>query len=368
MVCDDTFLIIFGFLPIADKISCLTSCKRWYNKISEYRGWTLYEYGTCLRYGVYYLVKHADIDLSEHGIFALSIVAETGNVKIMELLLADSRVDAAMCHGALRAAMSSNRVNVIKILLTDTRVCLATHGAQVLIHAISIQRDDIVQLVVASPRFANGEVTDALISHAVRHACTPVIEYLLSRGYAEHLLHTAARSNNTQIMKILLGDLRVNPACRDSYVLHIAAVHRSFKIIDLLIRDPRIDPSIYNNIALRTSASYGETDIAEYLIKHPLVNPADYDSAAFISAAVCGNLKIVKLLLEDPRIDPAAYNSYVLRIAVAYKQEHVVKLLMSDPRVDPSADNNSSLYAAQRLGYDSIVDLLLADSRVRNKL
>ena len=145
----------------------------------------------------------------------------------------------------------------------------------------------------------------------------------------------AVRVGNTEVVKLLLEDPRINPADDNNLAIGLASQNGYIEIVKLLLKDPRVDPSADEDYAIRMSSERGKTEV-------------------------------VRLLLKDDRVDPSAYNNWAIRWAIHERNTEVARLLLEDRRVDPSALNNYALRWAKEKGYTEIVDLLLKDKREKN--
>ena len=82
------------------------------------------------------------------------------------------------------------------------------------------------------------------------------------------------------------------------------------------------------------AARTGDTDKVKLLLADPMVNPAADNNAAIRYASQNGHTEVVKLLLNDKRGNPAAQNNFAIRLASERGHVDVVRLLLTDPRVD----------------------------------
>ena len=100
------------------------------------------------------------------------------------------------------------------------------------------------------------------------------------------------------------------------------------------------DPSAQDNWAIRWACEYGHTEVVKLLLGDERVDPADYDNYAVRWASEKGHIEVVKLLLKDKRVDPSDDNNRAVGWACENGHAEIVKLLLEDERVDP-ADRNS---------------------------
>jgi len=215
-------------------------------------------------------------------------------------------------------------------------------------------------------------ILEFIISAATTEGYVDILRLLLSDTRVQteiiftRIARSAASKCHVEIMKFILADDRVN---LDGEILNMccvdACVEGHDEIVRLLLCDKRADPGTNNNLAIRMASVRGHVEVVRLLLVDKRVNPSDDQNSAICDAARHARANIVKLLLADDRVDPSAYKNRALRMAVRYGDHNVVKLLLNDKRVDPSANRNSALRHAVRRGrYSRVVQLLLADTRV----
>ncbi len=174
----------------------------------------------------------------------------------------------------------------------------------------------------------------------------------------------AAKTGNTDKVKLLLTNPEVNPAADNNNPIRWASHNGHTEVVRLLLNDPRVDPAADNNEAIGLASLNGHPDVVKLLLADPRVDPAADNNYAILSASTNGHLDVVKLLLADPRVDPAADNNRAIRLASGNGHTDVVRLLLTDPRVDPATDNNWAIKWASKNSHTEVVKLLLADPRV----
>ena len=108
--------------------------------------------------------------------------------------------------------------------------------------------------------------------------------------------------------------------------------------VKLLLSDSEVKPDVNNSQALRDAVKSNNVEVVKMLLdddrEHRSLPDAN-DSEALREAVKSGNLEIFKLLFNDNRehrAKPDARNSEVLRLAVKYGNMEALKLLLSDSR------------------------------------
>ncbi len=278
-------------------------------------------------------------------------VVDRGRLEVARRFLIDYRTDPSTrvgsdCHidsasrvnsyTALQIASKRGYLDIVNLLLADTRVDLLIEG---LYEAVKNGHLDIVRILLADPR-VDPAVND---NRAIRVAA----------GYG-HL----------DIVEILLDDPRVDPSAEVNAPIRWAASRGHCEVVNRLLADPRVDPTANNNGALLVASEYGHADVVEALLADPRVNPTAYGNEVLNDAIFYGHPDVVRALLSDPRVDPAYLDNNPLRLAAERGHVEIVKLLLADPRVDPSARDNFALCVATRYKQTKVVKVLLADSRV----
>jgi|SRR5579884_912117 len=137
---------------------------------------------------------------------------------------------------------------------------------------------------------------------------------------------------------------------------------------DLIVGYYLVKGWVPTNVDFITAARIGATKVVRLLLGDARVNPADRNNLAIRWAAEQGHLEVVRLLLGDARVNPAAGNNMAIRWAASKGQEEVVRLLLGDARVNPADENNEAIIRAAENGHDAVVKLLETDPRVRDLL
>ncbi|KAJ3027537.1 UNVERIFIED_CONTAM: hypothetical protein HDU68_003623 [Siphonaria sp. JEL0065] len=154
---------------------------------------------------------------------------------------------------------------------------------------------------------------------------------------------SAARFGNTNVVRLLLLDDRVDPCVAGGAAIRDAASNGHTKVVKLLLADKRVDPNARGYNALTNASLNGHVEVVEALLKDPRTDPAVMTNLAIRQAE---NAEIVKLLVFNARVDPTEWNSAALRSASASGNSDVVAILLADGRSDPSAEDNEAIRMA----------------------
>ena len=149
----------------------------------------------------------------------------------------------------------------------------------------------------------------------------------------QDLFLDASKKGHLFLVKLLLGDKRVNPTAVDNLAIRWASAYGHVEIVKLLLADKRVDPADIQNRAIRFASASRHTEVVKVLLADPRVNPSAGDNEAIRSASQHGHVEVVKLLLAHPKVDPTARNNWALHMASARGHVEVVNLLKQDPRV-----------------------------------
>jgi hypothetical protein len=87
------------------------------------------------------------------------------------------------------------------------------------------------------------------------------------------------------------------------------------------------------NYAIWNACERDETEIVKILLKDKRVNPMVNDGVTLYWACHNNNLDMVKLLINDKRMDLSAENNKIIKWAYRFKHYDIVKQLLKDPRV-----------------------------------
>jgi ankyrin repeat protein len=238
---------------------------------------------------------------------------------MMKVLLSDSRVDSAclaQIHGfskstVLARAATLGLVSIVELLLADSRMekALIHHvsefGSTVLTHAAGAGHTSVVKALLADVR-----VDKTLIHHA--DAC----------GWT--LLSRTAFAGYTSIMELLLTDVRVDKTMID-YADHDgrnammrAIVPGHHAVVAMLLADPRVDTitiehvDAYGDTGLSLAMQCDESSIAKLLIQYPKTSFSSIVQAAdrtrwltpFIAAVINSELTRRQMCVIYPANNP----------------------------------------------------------------
>jgi ankyrin repeat protein len=241
--------------------------------------------------------------VDDYGNTVFMNAAAYGHTSVIELFLADPRVDKASIDRtneldwtALMLAASEGHTSVIEVSLADRRVDKTSidhadeAGDTALICAASGDHASVVKLFLADRR-----VDKTSIDHANRNGHTALV--------------CAARKGRTSVVELLLADPRVDKASIDHAAeggwtaLMCAAFEGHTSVVELLRADPRVDKDSIDH-----ANAYGWT--------------------ALTGAGNNGHASVVKLLTNDRR---TSWNS----IVELMQELHSMRMIRDHKDVEP---------------------------------
>jgi hypothetical protein len=115
----------------------------------------------------------------------------------------------------------------------------------------------------------------------------------------------AAYKGDSEAVRALLADPRVDPAVNDNYVIRIASSRGHAGVVRALLAHPRVDPAADGNDAIRWASAEGHADAVRSLLADARVDPTSNNNAPILWASRWGHAGVVRALLADPRVDPS---------------------------------------------------------------
>lgn len=283
------------------------------------------------------LLEDGRFDPTGDGCEPLRIAVRMGHECIVRRLL---HVPAVHAQAVLEAgwplveAAAGGHVAVVDLLLADARVDPAAREGEALLSACAKGHLEVARRLLAHPR----------VDPSLRD---------------QEALFSALEARNEGIALRLLSHPRVDPTVRDGEAVALAARGRLWSVLRELLRYPRINAAVEHSVALVEAAAADQLDIVEELLSHAGIFAGAGNNEAIVAAADGGATSLVATLLARKGVDPSARKNKALVLAVKRAHVPVVRLLMADARVDPTKPDNEPLLAAAARGYSDIVAELL---------
>lgn len=226
---------------------------------------------------------------------------------------------------------------------------------------------DKVVSILADPKVDPSARLNSCLLDASLNGHTEIVRLLLGDPRLEpsnRCLALASKRGRNEVVIFLLEDSRIDPAFSENECIRNASQRGHVEVVRLLIRDSRVDPSAKSNAAIRNASDAGHTKTVKLLLDDPRVDPSAHDNSCIEFACLRNHIEVVKVLLNDPRVDPGTMNHFCIIKSSELGRTEMVRLLLSNPRVDPSAGYNESIRVASTKGHAGVVKLLLSDPRV----
>ena len=325
----------------------------------------------------------------EEGRTPLQWAAAKGHVDIVELFLRDGRTqlnvpDEDFGMTSIHLAVLGGNKDVVELLLADQRIDIIRRVQQGMFAGYTALQ------IAESMGFT--EIAELLrVAQQERHPEEPYVTPIPDAVEARYgPLRTAVIREDLERVRQLLGDpeidheeLGIERYGGEGGVLHIAAKSRREAIVRVLLGDQRIDPNASDtrgNTPLSIAAYNGCQDIVRLLINDPRVDPnkrdrqmsTDSGKTPLQIASIRGHTAVVRTLLESERtvfdvlLDDDGRNP--LHCAAKEGHAEIVELFLNDERTQfnlPDLESGMTpIHLAVIGGHTDVVELLLADQRV----
>ena len=353
------------------------------------------------------LLSDINCDPTVRGDYALRHAAENGHYDVVKLLLSDPRTNPqALINYAIDLASNNGHYNVVKLLLEkrvlDEKKLFRLYYSR---SSSSITRLSDIEFLP----------TDS-IDHWRNRLSMNVADPSDERNRS---IRDAARNGRSEIVKLLLQDLRVNPGDYNNVAIQNAAANGHYHVVKLLLSDVEVDPKVDDNYALRKAKQNGHWNVVKLLeqeriitrrtegafrreqqkeqdrinrenaqrkeerrqifencifTREHLMNAVKSNDVDLIKkilkrhyvettkelkiACRLGRTEIVKLLLKHGICDAKIGHNYPIRHAARNGHVQIVKILLNCPGVDPNDLNNYALRYATTNHHCEIVKLL----------
>ena len=291
----------------------------------------------------------------------------TSDIQIIKILL--EFVDPTIYNNrAISQACLKGHFTVVELLLADSRMDLSTNCNQAFRIACEMGYVEIVDLLLRSQ-----QVDQIALEIATQHNKFDVINLFLQETtlHSEQLLilfKMACFRNYINIIDRLLQESQLTEqfVCNPQILNEILCWSiKNIDILHLILNVPQFINIIDKEYLFKNMCKDGnEQKMFYFLYKYPQFDPIDY----LIQACLIGMVRIVdKLLLDETgRVDPTVCEHYAFRISCENGYTDNVRRFLQDKRTDPSALNNYAIRQARKFGYYEIVELIRQDKRYKH--
>ncbi len=177
------------------------------------------------------------------------------------------------------------------------------------------------------------EFGNSAIKTAASNGHLEVVKFLLSDSRVDpavddnYPIRRASQGGFANVVKILLEDERIDPCAKDNFAIKKACVCNHFEVVKILLEDGRVDPCAENNYSLKLACYYGHLNIVKLLLENGNVDPNAGNGYCIGAASENGHLEIVKILLNYDCIDPTNRNNKALKLATKNGHSEISGLL-----------------------------------------
>lgn len=186
------------------------------------------------------LLKNEHVDIAAEELACVKDVLKHGHLHLLELLAADERYPATGFFEALDAAVNSNDLELVDIILNNR---LFNHADE-----------DALGFRTAAEF--------GLVEHVRRGLTSPFIDPGILENEAVRL---AAFQGHAETVRLLMSDPRIDPSDCDNEALIEAAKLGLLDVVTVLLEDERVNPSCRNFEALHVSARAGSREMFDLL-------------------------------------------------------------------------------------------------------
>jgi ankyrin repeat protein len=249
--------------------------------------------------------ERTDPGANENEVLCIAIKNDKFEVmKILLRYLDPSSHDNAAIKNTVRAG----KVEMARLLLQDERTNPGANENEALCIAIKNDEFELMNILLQQ----KGIDPSAFNNIALRTA----------------ILTTNTHSTFNSVT-ILLNDARVDPTANNHELLMFAFSRNRYASAIHLIKDGRIDPSVDNNAALFVAIdTYGDTELVRLLLADLRVDPSARSNQAIVDATMyvrhSGSSELVEVLLTDPRVDPSVQDFKALYNVLKFHKEDLL--------------------------------------------
>ena len=267
---------------------------------------------------------------------------------------------------AITSALADGKVDVVKALLGHPAPTLCLDGVYEQVAELGLV--DIMEMLLADPRVdVGGRYDDSIwLAAAGRHK--GVLAMLLADGrppptaHKSLALRAAVRCGYADIVTMLLADGRAYPQLGVFGTVLMTGTTTFRDTVEVLLTDPRTDSDGWNNSVVKAAFEGCPPDIMERVLASGNV---DWDGAPLQEALGDDYEDVADLVLNDGHVDPVGFNAAPILLAARWGHTDTMAALLADERVNLEFYGSKALRIAKRWGHADVVALLKADPRVR---
>lgn len=247
MIHVDVFTIIFQYIPLVDRATCMRVCKEWYTIIPYWKYWTPDELIECVKHDNMYFVKHNRPTFRTHHFEMIMAAIKYKRFGILKYILSDTTEPIYKSFEICNAVHWLTDAEIYRLLLANPTFepcalpdTTAFHNINYFTHSIaSLKFYDIYEELLDDPRFKYNKYNqcseyrdigenapeklfkklvhfitkqqdanlDSILDDAIGRGFLDTCQHLIENGYAhvsEYTIRYAVRAGQIEIVKYLL--------------------------------------------------------------------------------------------------------------------------------------------------------------------
>ena len=292
-------------------------------------------------------------------IFNLAIKDE--RVDVLQSLLSLKYIKYKQSTGLKNAVINSKKSSLAFFLtLADSDL------SELLSIAVKTSNTDIVKILLNDCRIDTNEFNYTPLKLAVSNSNIEIVNLLLGchDTNPNEVLEKVIEIGNSHILNLFINDYRIDINYKNQYSFHLALNKGAIGHACLIAQHEDFDASLGECESIVISIEKGYIDIVKILIESEFINYDSIEEELLIITIENNNLDIVLLLLDKNNTHNKFTSTQILITAIQYASTEIFYQLLKHPRIDPSINNNEIfIFACASDRYD-IVNMLLNDKRV----
>ena len=234
------------------------------------------------------LLKHPQFSFTPKQLGnTLKSASEYTSKEVVEYILNRNDIPDRSLKGALSQACIFGRLDIVTLLLNDSRINPAENNNYPLRWAAYYGQKEIVQLLMNQPQVDPSAKDFVTVYHLVRHNDLDSLNILLEDSRVKGKLNIidialyACNIGQLQILNYILETFEIDPSFDSNDLLFAAMNNNQIDIFNWLLKDSRIDPSIDDNEAIRHAKNSNYTTFVKILLQDNRVNPLGLNEQTF---------------------------------------------------------------------------------------
>lgn len=324
------------------------------------------------------LLADPRVDPSARDNVFIYMACKDGSPEVVKLLLRDCRVKLKRGRRpyAFDGACDSGNLNVLRVLLADSRSTDYLKTERPLERAVCCPLDNVRQSVVdlllederIDPSADENKALQLACDFGDLRVIKQIVKHKRFRPGAsrEHhcFLERAFERGDYKTMEAMLAYEFTSRKCDNECILRMACATGNRSLVKELIEVHKCDPAAKRGQCLYLACKNGHADVARMLLTYESVRPRieNEESVELLAACEGGHAEVVRLLLEHPEVNPNCKEGLPLLVAIRKRHAAVARAILSDRHFQPNRCNGLR-EACCTTEYNPILDILLADGR-----